>query len=63
MVNFSSLTNTCKSTRSKINTQQLEEHDPGVIKKSLHCTTLYVPFVSVWLKNKSALIATNIDTC
>ena len=41
-VNFSSLTNTCKSIRLKINTQQLEEHDPGMIKESLHCTTLYV---------------------
>ena len=62
-VNFSSLTNICKSSRSKINKHQLEEHGPVMIKKSLHCTTLYVPFVSFWLRNEIALIATNFDTC
>ena len=51
-VNLSSLTNMCKSTRSKINTQQLEEHDPGIIRKSLRCTTLYALFLPFWLKNK-----------
>ena len=57
-----------RSTRSKTNIEQLEEDGSGMIKKSLHCTTLYVPFVSFWLKNKSTLIArkkknTNFDTC
>ena len=46
-----------RSTRSKTNIEQLEEDGSGMIKKSLHCTTLYVPFVSFWLKNKSTLIA------
>ena len=35
-----------KSTRSKLNTQQLEEHDPGMIKKSLHCTTMFHLYLS-----------------
>ena len=54
--NLSSLTNIFKSIRSKINIQYLEEHDPSMIKKSLYCITLHVPFVSFWQKNKSALI-------
>ena len=30
---------------------------PGMIKKLLHYTILYVSLVSFWVKNKSALIA------
>ena len=61
-VNLSSLTNTCKSARSKVNTQQLEEHDPGIIRKSLYA--LFLPF---WLKNKcfdsKEEIHNNFDIC
>ena len=37
-VNLSSLNNVCKPTGSKINRQQLKEHDLDMIKKSQHYT-------------------------
>ena len=46
-VSLSSLTIVFKFARSKINMQQLEEHDPGMIKKLLQCTAWYDPFVSL----------------
>ena len=60
-VSLSSLTIVFKFARSKINMQQLEEHDPGMIKKLLQCTAWYDPFVSLakkvlWLLGKKCIL-------
>ena len=47
-VNLSFLNNNlCKSTRSNIIAQQLEEHAPGIIKN--HCIVLHYTVSSIYL--------------